>query len=37
MDNQSKKEIYWINAVKALCMIFVFWGHSELYWGIMLV
>lgn len=33
MDNQSKKEIYWINAVKALCMIFVFWGHSELYLG----
>lgn len=35
MENtlNQKKDIYWINAVKALCMIFVFWGHSELYYG----
>ena len=29
----QKKDIYWINALKALCMIFVFFGHSELYYG----
>ena len=29
----QKKEINWINALKALCMIFVFFGHSELYYG----
>lgn len=35
MDSKlnQKKDIYWINAAKALCMIFVFWGHSELYYG----
>ena len=30
--NQNK-DIYWINALKALCMIFVYFGHSELYYG----
>ena len=29
----NKKDIYWINALKAICMIFVFFGHSELYYG----
>lgn len=29
----QKKDIYWINALKALCMIFVYFGHSELYYG----
>lgn len=29
----KKKDIYWINALKALCMIFVYFGHSELYYG----
>lgn len=35
MDNtlNQKKDIYWINALKALCMIFVYFGHSELYYG----
>lgn len=29
----QKKDIYWINAVKALCMIFVFFVHCQLYYG----
>lgn len=35
MENtlNQKKDIYWINALKALCMIFVYFGHSELYYG----
>ena len=35
MENitNNKKDIYWINALKALCMIFVYFGHSELYYG----
>lgn len=30
--NSSPKSIYWINAVKALCIIFVFLRHSESYY-----
>lgn len=30
----SKKDIYWINALKAICMIFVFFGHTECYYGL---
>lgn len=30
--NQNK-DIYWINALKAICMIFVYFGHSELFYG----
>ena len=29
----GKKDINWINAVKALCIIFVFLRHSENYYG----
>ena len=36
MSNTSnpKKDIYWINALKAICMIFIYFGHSELYYGV---
>jgi len=36
MSNTSnpKKDIYWINALKAICMIFIYYGHSELYYGV---
>ena len=30
----GKKDINWINAVKALCIIFVFLRHSENYYGV---
>ena len=31
--NNQKKDIYWINALKAICMIFIYFGHSELFYG----
>lgn len=31
--NQNK-DIYWINALKAICMIFIFFGHSELFYDV---
>lgn len=30
----QKKDIYWINALKAICMIFIFFGHSELFYNL---
>lgn len=38
MENNlnQKKDIYWINALKALCMIFVFFVHCQLYYGTIL-
>jgi len=32
----SGKNIYWINAVKAICIIFVFLNHIEYYYGIII-
>ncbi len=29
----SKKDVYWINAVKAICIIFVFFRHSREHFG----
>lgn len=31
--NQNK-DIYWINALKAICMIFIYFGHSELFYDV---
>lgn len=33
MIDNSKKNINWINAVKAICMILVYFVHSQLYYG----
>ena len=33
MDNNSSKNINWINAVKAICIISVFFIHCQLYYG----
>lgn len=32
--NDSRKNINWINALKALCMLGVFFVHSQIYYGI---
>ena len=34
--NESKKTIYWINAMKALCILGVFFVHCESYYGMWL-
>ena len=31
--HNNTKEIDWINVLKAICMIFVYFGHSELFYG----
>ena len=31
--HNNTKEIGWINVLKAICMIFVYFGHSELFYG----
>lgn len=30
---KSKQNIFWIDAVKAICMILVYFAHSEIYSG----
>ena len=34
MLDSRKKDINWINAVKAICMISVYFVHSQLYYGL---
>ena len=34
MTNQSTKHIYWINAVKAICMLTVYFQHTITLYGI---
>lgn len=30
----EKEELFWVNTVKAICMISVYLPHSEVYYGI---